>query len=206
MNKFLVSLLAAFILPAGLARAEEEPDFDGAPGQVAKAGVPAEMATFDDMISVLDKGYYDVKYHGLDWKKEVADTRAAIIAAKTRNERYSAMQALIAKLGHSHISLSVPGNPRSIRRASSASPLAIPVSRSARSKASGQSPASLPAAPPPKPDSSPASRSKPSTASSCRIWFLRMTKTKPAASRPTSAAGATAIPNWSAAAPMPARP
>ncbi len=109
MNKFLASLLAAFILPAGLARAEEEPDFDGAPGQVAKAGEPAEMATFDDMISVLDKGYYDVKYHGLDWKKEVADTRAAIIAAKTRNERYSAMQALIAKLGHSHISLSVPG-------------------------------------------------------------------------------------------------
>ena len=41
MNKFLASLLAAFILPAGLARAEEEPDFDGAPGQVAKAGEPA---------------------------------------------------------------------------------------------------------------------------------------------------------------------
>ncbi|MEN9359978.1 MAG: hypothetical protein RL095_1513 [Verrucomicrobiota bacterium] len=109
MNRFLASLLAAFILPAGLARAEAEPDFDGAPGEAAKPGEPAEMATFDDMISVLDKGYYDVKYHGLDWKKEVEATRAAIRAGKTPSERYAAMQALIAKLGHSHINLSVPG-------------------------------------------------------------------------------------------------
>ncbi len=67
------------------------------------------LKTLDEIISLMDKHYYDATYNGLDWKTQTALTRKKIANLKKPNERYQEIKKLLSKLGHSHLDFHPPG-------------------------------------------------------------------------------------------------
>jgi len=63
----------------------------------------------DDVSKDIDKNYFDPTFGGMDWKAMVAETRQKIDAAQNTNQIYTAIFALVNKLGNSHTMFMAPG-------------------------------------------------------------------------------------------------
>ena len=72
-------------------------------------GDPVELATLSEITSIMEKHYYDTSYNGLNWEKEVNETKKKIRESSSSEERYNHISSLLKSLKHSHLEFMPPG-------------------------------------------------------------------------------------------------
>ena len=69
---------------------------------------PAELATFNQVMKIMDEHYYDSKFSGLNWKELSEKTREEIKQASSASARYKLIIKQLKQLNHSHLEFHPP--------------------------------------------------------------------------------------------------
>ncbi|MCM8530163.1 MAG: S41 family peptidase, partial [Lentisphaeraceae bacterium] len=66
------------------------------------------ITAYDEMISLMNKHYFDETYSGVDWSKLTKETRQKIINTESTEDKYEHIQNLLKNLKHSHLVFNPP--------------------------------------------------------------------------------------------------
>ncbi|MCM8536743.1 MAG: S41 family peptidase [Lentisphaeraceae bacterium] len=66
------------------------------------------IVAYDEMVSLMNKHYFDATYSGVNWPELTKETRQKIIAAETQEDKYEHIQNLLKNLKHSHLAFNPP--------------------------------------------------------------------------------------------------
>ena len=61
------------------------------------------LETYDQVIDLMNKHYFDANYGGLNWPEETQKTRELLLSANDDSERYGHIKSLFSNLKHSHL-------------------------------------------------------------------------------------------------------
>ena len=67
-----------------------------------------ELATYQEVLKLMNQHYFDSNYNNLDWPKLTAKARERIKTAKSSIDKYQAITDLLKTLGHSHLKFHPP--------------------------------------------------------------------------------------------------